>query len=96
VLVHEREVRRNECYRIYDNTLFYLGIWRSIRMVAAGIGMCLSMSFDDDPMVQFIRLDQFRRNLMWVKLDTLGLKNLQPLRDEITEKMNEIKQRIEP
>jgi hypothetical protein len=30
---------------------------------------------------------------MWVKLDTLGLKNLQPLRDEIVEKMNEIKER---
>jgi hypothetical protein len=49
------------------------------------------MSFDDDPMVRFIRLDQFRRDLMWVKLDKLGLKNLQPLRDEIVDEMNAIK-----
>jgi hypothetical protein len=52
------------------------------------------MSFDDDPMVKFLMLDQFRRDLMWVKLDKLGLKNLQPLRDEIVDKMEQMKEEI--
>jgi hypothetical protein len=48
------------------------------------------MSLDDDPMMKFIRLDHFRRDLKYVKLDTLGLKNLQPLRDEIDEKIEQM------
>ena len=47
------------------------------------------MAYDDDPIVQFILLDKFRRQLMYVKLDTLKLKNLQPLRDEIEERYNQ-------
>ena len=49
------------------------------------------MSLDDDPIMKFIRLDHFRRSLMYVKLDTLGLRNLQPLRDEIDEKIDQMK-----
>ena len=53
------------------------------------------MSFDDDPMVKFMRLDGFRRTLMWTKLDKLGLINLQPLRDQIVEKMELIKEAMD-
>lgn len=49
------------------------------------------MSFDDDNLVKFMRLDEFRRTLMWVKLDKLDLIHLQPLRDEIVDKMEQIK-----
>jgi hypothetical protein len=47
------------------------------------------MSFDDNPMTQFIYLMHLRSDLMYVKWDKLGLKNLQPLRDEIEERYNQ-------
>jgi hypothetical protein len=53
-----------------------------------------TMTFDDDPIVKFMRLDGFRRDLMWVKLDKLGLTHLQPLRDEIVEKMDALRDKM--
>lgn len=49
------------------------------------------MSFDDDPMMKYLRLDELRRELMYVKLDTLGLQNLEPLRNEIEVRKAELK-----
>ena len=46
------------------------------------------MSLDDDPFMKY-------RELMYVKLDLLGLKTLDPLRGEIVERMGQLKIKID-
>lgn len=47
------------------------------------------MSLDSDPQMQFIYLMHLRRDLMYVKYHILGLKNLQPLVDEVEKRYKE-------
>lgn len=47
-------------------------------------------NYDDRRMTRMIRLDELRRKLMYIKLETLGLKYLQPLRDEVQAQLDAI------